>query len=479
MKTKLSVAFDQLKGSAGNISAKTGYQGQITLKRTAPRQPKSQRQSRSKMIFSNISKRWTSIPDTARQSWKDVAISPITGYSLFCQNNRNLSSISRPLIDFYSPLKASYYPIKPQFTTNNVFSELILKLDTSSVAEDVSFLLRLSAPTKNFKSSFSYNPINFLHLNQKGENIIDITDLYKRYFLKLPTDVNPFYYELYSVERNSGDRCLLSSAVVAPTTEHTPVPADISIISNACAPYSGDRFNEEEDYLLDFDLFTSFSVNNNTKCDPFYVVVTLKSFGLYRGFQTTLTTRIDDIDLTSQLQVFNNIRLSGNSLASKFVVRKTSKFIITYQFKNVSDDSVFKTYTADCNIGDNSRTMDIIDGSFNVLRYYLTSRDEIEIKTSFYADDDTGDFSSSKYTRFILLLLRNNLKTLMLYCYSQEYAIAPHVSSFNEQNAELLPYPAEFSNPEIVDTIALTIGYHFDNERTFLYYIDADGVELE
>lgn len=209
MKAKLSIAFEELKGKAGTVVGKGSMSGQIIMQRSVGRDRRTQGQIRSRMLLTQLSKKWELLTQEQRDTWNAAAGSKRSGYDLFCERNTNLNSISRPFIEVFTESTAFTGSVAISEEINFSERTFFLKIRSFSYAEDERVLVKISQFTPRLMSADTYKFRNLWSgemLPQTSENLWSkIVNNSGR----TPADGDYFVLEYSYIKRNSGEKMIV------------------------------------------------------------------------------------------------------------------------------------------------------------------------------------------------------------------------------------------------------------------------------
>lgn len=176
MKLKPSIAFEDMRGSAGGFTASKNFSRLYAKNRISPKNPQTAGQQQVRGDLSSNSRNWAALTQAQREAWIEAAKTQlgksvmgekakITGFNYFIRIAQNLATLNLPYLD----MPPTAMPEFPVFENNmkvppasdgfygayQAESEQSMSLHMPKLPEGMVWMLRISPA---FKQSRQKNP---------------------------------------------------------------------------------------------------------------------------------------------------------------------------------------------------------------------------------------------------------------------------------------------------------------------------------
>lgn len=237
MKAKLGIAFEELRGKAGNSVGKMSSQGQILMIRSIGTDPKTQSQIRSRQLLTFLARRWARLTQEQRDAWNTAAGLKRSGYDLFCEYNTNLNSVSSDFIDDYKTPRTLQYYASIEVEISPKDNILSFRVNSTVTQSGFKLLVKISNFTPRLMSADSYRYVNLIAMKYStNEKVNAYPILIGRTDLNLQDN---FYFktEYYVIDTYSGAREFLGSNTFIWTDTVQPYIPSLSLTVNSSNSY--------------------------------------------------------------------------------------------------------------------------------------------------------------------------------------------------------------------------------------------------
>lgn len=225
MIVKPSVMFEDMRKSAGGVTASKNKSRLYVKNRISPRNPRTAAQLDVRASLSDHSKKWSDLTQAQRDAWNEAAKSTtgrrelgeaakISGFNFYVRCNNNLALINSPLIDA---------PAQPAATPSFEISSLSVIAATDSKAASITmnlssvptdFIVRATAPFSAGKAS-DETGLRIIAVNPENnpESGIDLTAAYTAKFGSSFKKGEKIQFEVYAIDSTSGTASLRQTRV--------------------------------------------------------------------------------------------------------------------------------------------------------------------------------------------------------------------------------------------------------------------------
>lgn len=233
MKAKLGIAFEELRGKAGNSVGKMSNQGQILMIRSIGKDPKVQSQIRSRQLLTLLARRWAALTQEQRDGWNTAAGLKRSGYDLFCEYNTNLNSVSSAFRDDYNTPRALEYQTDIKVEVKPSEEKLIFTVQGTIGQSGFKLLIKISVFSPRLMSNDSYRYVN---LTTIPFQTVSSVNAYGLVIGRADLNVQEGYYfktEYYVIDTYSGARVLGGGDTLQWQDTEQPYIPDASIVIDA------------------------------------------------------------------------------------------------------------------------------------------------------------------------------------------------------------------------------------------------------
>lgn len=230
MKVKPSIAFEDMRGSAGGVTASKNKSRLYVKNRISPRNPRTTKQMNVRGNLTSNAKDWAALTQAQREMWIEAAknvygkrqlgsAAKISGFNLFVRLNNNLALIGNNRVD--EPRLGTQFPVfEVTGTTLNSNEDGVVTAAAINVTglTDISAMNLIIRATPVFSVGRASYPSLLSIINTNGvvaNNAINVVDYVKSVLVESSSKfVGKIQFEIYLIDANSGEMSLKQNTVM-------------------------------------------------------------------------------------------------------------------------------------------------------------------------------------------------------------------------------------------------------------------------